>query len=239
MIDINKPLALIDLYDDQNIITGVTFIQTTSKGNIQVRVPEGNDVGDDDPVRIFRTDGSHYKDDLDYKLINTGAGNVRADTINTGKDLYLATAEDWARGVGTFTKVSFVKITSKGNIQVRLPDNDDDGRYDPLRIFDLDGRSTKGTVTRILGNMVDENVVPTPNPEVDLDPAGTAAAIDALTPDYEVRLGGEIYGSDLTLPDAKRIARGYAHEGYDEVVVGRMQFVPVAVFSLEVVEKAA
>ena len=42
--------------------TPVEFNKITSKDNIQVRVPTSHDLGDD-PLRIFRRDGTHYKDD--------------------------------------------------------------------------------------------------------------------------------------------------------------------------------
>jgi len=44
--------------------TPVEFVKTTSKGNTQVRLPESHELASEDPLRIFRPDGSHYKDNL-------------------------------------------------------------------------------------------------------------------------------------------------------------------------------
>lgn len=53
--------------------TPVEFVKFTSKGNIQVRVPTSHDELGDDPLRIFRTDGTHYKDATDLTLVATAA----------------------------------------------------------------------------------------------------------------------------------------------------------------------
>ena len=44
--------------------TVVDFVKVTSKNNIQVRLPADHDAADGDPLRIFRRDGSHYKDEI-------------------------------------------------------------------------------------------------------------------------------------------------------------------------------
>lgn len=44
--------------------TPVSFVKITSKGNIQVRNPADLD----DDLRIFRRDGSHFRDELDVTL---------------------------------------------------------------------------------------------------------------------------------------------------------------------------
>lgn len=52
--------------------TPVDFVKITSKDNIQVRVPTTHDLGDD-PLRIFRRDGTHYKNKTDLTLVATSA----------------------------------------------------------------------------------------------------------------------------------------------------------------------
>jgi len=49
--------------------TPVEFVKITSKDNIQVRVPSTHDLGAADELRIFRRDGSHYKNETDLKLV--------------------------------------------------------------------------------------------------------------------------------------------------------------------------
>lgn len=49
--------------------TAVEFVKITSKDNIQVRVPSTHPTLGSDPLRIFRRDGSHYKNATDLKLI--------------------------------------------------------------------------------------------------------------------------------------------------------------------------
>lgn len=51
--------------------TPVTFTKITSKNNIQVRIPDDHADADGDPLKIFRRDGSHYKDELDVTLSAT------------------------------------------------------------------------------------------------------------------------------------------------------------------------
>lgn len=55
--------------------TPVEFVKITKKDNIQVRVPTSHDKLGDDPLRIFRRDGTHYKDETDLTLtvVNTDA----------------------------------------------------------------------------------------------------------------------------------------------------------------------
>jgi hypothetical protein len=48
--------------------TPVEFVKVTSKDNIQVRVPTSHPLGSADPLRIFRRDGSHYKDQTSLTL---------------------------------------------------------------------------------------------------------------------------------------------------------------------------
>ena len=50
--------------------TPVEFSKITSKDNIQVRIPASHALGDD-PLRIFRRDGSHYKDQTELTLVAT------------------------------------------------------------------------------------------------------------------------------------------------------------------------
>ncbi len=87
MIDINKPLFLFDQTD--SVYTPVEFVEITSRDNIQVRVPDDHWIGQDDPLRIFRRDGTHYKDELsDFVLVNKeepadGAEAAPADAADT------------------------------------------------------------------------------------------------------------------------------------------------------------
>lgn len=100
--------------------TPVTFVKTTSKGNIQVRVPASHPLGATDPLRIFKpSTGEHYKGQTDLKLTNTSRA------VNRSRPMFLSDG----------TPVSFVKVTSKGNIQVRVPTSHPLGAADPLRIF--------------------------------------------------------------------------------------------------------
>lgn len=48
--------------------TIVDFVKITSKDNIQVRLPASHPDAAADPLRIFRRDGSHYKDNMDVTL---------------------------------------------------------------------------------------------------------------------------------------------------------------------------
>lgn len=76
MVDTNKPLSLSDG-------TPVIFTKITSKGNIQVRVPNDHDLantddgGADPSLRIFKPDGTHFKGRTDLTLINV-AGEAPA-----------------------------------------------------------------------------------------------------------------------------------------------------------------
>lgn len=99
-INTNAPLQLSDG-------TPVTFVKVTSKGNIQVRVPAGHPLASD-PLRIFRTDGSHYKDQLNVYLVNAPAGTAPAsnDTFLVGDAQFYSfddaqnEALDWFRADG-------------------------------------------------------------------------------------------------------------------------------------------
>lgn len=51
--------------------TLVEFSKVTGKNNIQVRLPDSHPDGAIDPLRIFRRDGSHYKDDMNVTLSAT------------------------------------------------------------------------------------------------------------------------------------------------------------------------
>ena len=51
--------------------TPVEFVKITSKDNIQVRVPTSHNELGDDPLRIFRRDGTHYNDETDLTLVAT------------------------------------------------------------------------------------------------------------------------------------------------------------------------
>lgn len=65
--------------------TPVTFVKITSKNNIQVRIPEGHDLAyDQDNGRIFRRDGSHYKDEYDVTLTATPKLNAAPAPIQGG-----------------------------------------------------------------------------------------------------------------------------------------------------------
>ena len=53
--------------------TPVEGVKITSKDNIQVRVPASHPLGAADPLRIFRRDGSHYKNQTSIRLVATAA----------------------------------------------------------------------------------------------------------------------------------------------------------------------
>jgi hypothetical protein len=58
--------------------TPVEFSKITSKDNIQVRVPTSHAELGDDPLRIFRRDGTHYRDETDLTLVATAADSSAA-----------------------------------------------------------------------------------------------------------------------------------------------------------------
>lgn len=137
----------------------VDFVKTTSKGNYQVRVPASDPIGAADPLRIFRPDGTHYKDALGgVTLTNTApaAGTVSTSTrgdIDVTKPLVLSDG----------TPVQFVKWTAKRRIQVKLPDGhpfavgQENGRI----FFRESGRHFKARTDLVLSNAVDSTVAPT------------------------------------------------------------------------------
>jgi hypothetical protein len=57
--------------------TPVEFSKITSKGNVQVRVPTSHPELGDDPLRIFRLDGTHYKDETDLTLVANANANTQ------------------------------------------------------------------------------------------------------------------------------------------------------------------
>lgn len=77
MLDINTiATAALTLSDG----TPVTFNKVTSKGNIQVRLPDSHAFTNGDPLKIFRPDGTHYKNATDLTLVaNTAPVAVAAD----------------------------------------------------------------------------------------------------------------------------------------------------------------
>lgn len=79
--------------------TVVDFVKVTSKDNIQVRLPADHDAADGDPLRIFRRDGSHYKDELLVTLSATPKSTPANDDDLTGKLVVIGQA------VYTLTKV--------------------------------------------------------------------------------------------------------------------------------------
>ena len=99
--------------------TAVDFVKTTSRGNYQVRVPASDPIGAADPLRIFRPDGSHYKNGLDVTLTNTAPA---ADTASasTGARAEIDVTKPLVLSDGT--PVLFVKWTKKRRIQVLLPE---------------------------------------------------------------------------------------------------------------------
>ncbi len=124
----------------------VAFVKTTSKGNYQVRVPSTDPIGAADPLRIFRPDGTHYKDALDgVTLTNTASApaKVKRD-IDVNAPLFLSDG----------TPVTFVKWTAKRRIQVKLPDGhpyavgQENGRI----FFRESGKHFKGRTDLVLSN---------------------------------------------------------------------------------------
>lgn len=121
-INHNKPLFLSNG-------TQVRYAKHTSKGNIQVTVPDSDPIGAADPKRIFRPDGTHYKNALNgVTLSNTApvaATAAAPGKVDRNQPMFLSDG----------TPVEFVKVTSKRNIQVRVPTSHPLGASDPLRIF--------------------------------------------------------------------------------------------------------
>ena len=112
----NAPLFLTDG-------TPVDFVKTTSKGNLQVKLPDNHPfAAGQDAGRIFRANGgAHYKSLTELKLTNTATASAPAaapaPVVSGGID---TTAAIFA---SDGTRVTFVKITPKrGLIQVRFPD---------------------------------------------------------------------------------------------------------------------
>lgn len=81
MLNTDLPLEL-------NDGTPVHFLGVTSKGNIQVRLPASHYLADEDDTRIFRPDGSHYKDNLfdddGYAVTLRNAAPTSTGSIDTG-----------------------------------------------------------------------------------------------------------------------------------------------------------
>ena len=96
------------------------------------------------------------------------------------------------------TSVDFVKVTSRGNIQVRVPASHPLGAADPLRIFRVDGSHYKGNTDLTL-----TNTAPTP---VAVDPSRPLALSDG-TPVTLVKITrrGRL---QVRLPDSHPAAMG-------------------------------
>jgi len=62
--------------------TPVVFVEVTSKDNIQVVLPKNHPDANGDRLKIFRRDGSHYKDELDITLIATPRAASADDNDN-------------------------------------------------------------------------------------------------------------------------------------------------------------
>ena len=113
----NAPLFLTDG-------TAVDFVKTTSRGNLQVKLPDSHPfAAGQDAGRIFRANGgAHYKGHTELKLTNVASAPaaapapapVAASGIDVTQPLVLSDG----------TAVTFVKMTPrKGFIQVKLPDS--------------------------------------------------------------------------------------------------------------------
>jgi len=132
----------------------VAFVKTTSRGNYQVRVPAGNPIGDADPLRIFRPDGTHYKNALDgVTLTNTAAAPVAAAApTSTAARADIDPTQPMMLSDGT--PVEFVKWTAKRRIQVKLPEGhpyavgQENGRI----FFRESGKHFKGRTDLVLSN---------------------------------------------------------------------------------------
>lgn len=146
--------------------TAVAFVKVTTKNNIQVRVPTSHPLGAADPLRIFNpTTGRHYKDAIALTLTNT------PKAVNASQPLFLSDG----------TPVTFVKTTSKRNIQVRVPSSNPLGAADPLRIFKpSDGQHYKNATNGIFLTNTGSAAAAAP--------AVAAAASDDVT--YSVTVGG-------------------------------------------------
>lgn len=118
--------------------TPVEFVKVTSKDNIQVRVPTSHDELGDDPLRIFRRDGTHYKDETDLTLIATA---VDATVTAAAPTAAPATAA----------------VASNDNVVYRVGDNDFsslDEAKDEARELYLDDPSTNVEIVAVTTKVV-------------------------------------------------------------------------------------
>jgi len=150
-MSINKNAALF-LSDG----TPVTFVKTTSRGNYQVKLPDSHAfAAGQDAGRIFRPDGSHYKNATSLTLTNDGNVPVAADVTDAGAVSGKADIDTSAPLVlSDGTPVTFVKRTKKGRIQVRLPDSHPfaAGQENGRIFFRNSGKHFKGHTDLVLSN---------------------------------------------------------------------------------------
>jgi hypothetical protein len=191
MVSPTRPLYLSDG-------TPVRLSKITSKGNIQVVIPTGHPLArGQGSGRIFAaTTGRHYKGEYAVRLTNdaprAAAPVSRSGGVDVSRPLALSDG----------TPATFVKITSKGNIQVRLPGYTVLGASDPLRIFKPSGEHYKLRSAPRLVN-------------ADATVATTATAVRAMAPAPAVAprpgtytLSG-IGGTYRSVTEAEAAAYGY------------------------------
>lgn len=111
------------------------------------------------------------------------------------KNINAANASTFALALSDGTPVDFVKITSKDNIQVRVPTSHSLGAIDPLRIFDRDGHSTK--------NSTDLTLAATAAPAAAQAPTPTPAAAPVSNDNTTYTVNGNDFDN---LVDAKQEA---------------------------------
>ncbi len=107
----NAPLFLSDG-------TPVTLVKVTSRGNYQVRLPDSHPfAAGQENGRIFKArSGIHYKNQTDLRLTNDAPAAAPAPVsgrVDSTQPMFLNDG----------TPVTFVKLTRRGRIQVRLPDS--------------------------------------------------------------------------------------------------------------------
>lgn len=178
----NKPLFLSNG-------TQVAYFKHTRKGNIQVVVPDSDPIGAADPKRIFCPDGSHYKNALGgITLSNTKPSAATATEATPG-----AVDRNQPLFLSDGTPVDFVKVTSKGNIQVKIPEGH------PMAASQANGRIFKAkTGAHYKGN-------------TDLfltnDAPSGVTADNVSSGSFQLVSGGNVIDDDIaTLDEAKLMA---------------------------------
>lgn len=153
------------------------------------------------------------------------------------RTLTLANAASVALALSDGTPVTLVKVTSKDNLQVRVPETHDLGAEDPLRIFDREGFSTKGSTLLTLVATPADAAVAAPAAAAPAPAASAAAPAPAVASNDNVTYTvAGIDGTYDSLDDAKADAIDLFVDTGNDVeivatvtkVVGRVGFTQLA-----------